>query len=132
MQHLLNPNAPRRRAGWLSAILFTFALAGAILLLPRLTAAQDKDYDVAPKLIHKVEPQYTKRAKDEKISGTVVLQIRVDTDGMARDPKILRSLDVDLDQQAILAVQQWKLEPATRNGVAVPARATVEIHFRLK
>lgn len=103
-----------------------FNLLGLTLLL----LAQERFYDTPPKVIHRVEAKFTDAARERKASGTVVLSLRVDTDGIPRDIQVVRPLDADLDQQAVLALKQWKLEPATKEGIPVTARATVEINFR--
>jgi periplasmic protein TonB len=86
----------------------------------------------APRVLAKVDPQYTREARDAKISGTVLLSIVVGSDGVARDVKVIRSLDSGLDERAVFAVQQWKFQPGVRDGAAVSVRATIEVNFRLK
>jgi len=127
MKHLLNTNAPRRRANWLTATIATLSFCA---LLSSIAVAQDKNYDVAPKVILKVEPQYTDGARDRKASGTVVLSVRIDTDGLARDMKVIRTLDQDLDVQAMSAVEKWRFEPGKKDGTPVPVKATIEVNFR--
>lgn len=130
MEHLLNANAPRRQATWLTATIVMVVMAGGLVVMPRVSTAQEKDFDVPPKVVSKVEPRYTDGARERNASGTVVLSVRVDTDGKARDIKVIRALDVDLDQEAMKAVAQWEFEPGRKKGVAVTVRATVEVNFR--
>ena len=85
----------------------------------------------APRLVHKVEPDYTNQAKDAKIEGQVVLAIEVGPDGKAHNIQVLRSLDQGLDQNAIAALRQWKFKPGTKDGEAVTVRANVEVNYRL-
>ena len=135
MKHLLNPNAPRRRATLLSAILAALSLVALACAIPLLTLAQDnapKNYDKPPRVIYKIEPQYTESAKDRKVSGTVVLKVTVRTLGGASDIAIVRSLDPDLDTQAIRAVEQWRFDPGTKDGQPVDVVATIEVNFILK
>ena len=86
---------------------------------------------VAPTLLHKVEPAYTKEAKDAKIEGTVVLNVEVHPDGRAHNMHVERSLDPGLDQNALEAVKQWEFRPGTKDGKPVAVAASVEINFRL-
>jgi protein TonB len=86
----------------------------------------------APKVLQKSDPAYTKEAKDAKISGTVLVTVVIGQDGVARDMKVVRSLDPGLDNNAMAAVQQWKFQPGTKDGQAVSTRATIEVNFRLK
>ena len=135
MKHLLNINAPRRKVTLLSATLATLGLVAMAFTLPLLSLAQDKEakpYDQPPRVAYKVEPQYTEGARDRKVAGTVILKVTVRTNGGADDIAIVRSLDPDLDEQAILAVKQWRFEPATKDGREVDVPATIEVNFKLK
>ncbi len=83
---------------------------------------------VNPQLKTYVEPVYPPAAAEKKISGTVVLEIRVDAQGNVSDVKVLKSVP-ELDQAAIDAVRKWKYEPAVIDGKAVPVVATVRVSF---
>jgi TonB family protein len=85
-----------------------------------------------PKVIYKIEPQYTREAARKKIQGMVLLSLTVDTDGIAKDINIIKGIDAGLDRNAVAAVAQWRFEPASQGNVPVPVRAHVEVHFRLK
>jgi protein TonB len=64
----------------------------------------------------------------------VELQIVVLADGSVGAIRVLKSLDDQdgLDRQAIEAAARWLFEPATLNGTAVAAKATLELEFRLR
>ena len=83
-----------------------------------------------PRLIHKVEPDYTDPARDAKTEGKVVLAIEVGPDGKAHNIQVIRSLDQGLDQNAIEAVRQWKFVPGMKDGEPVTVRANVEVNYR--
>ena len=85
----------------------------------------------APKVIYKIEPKYTRKARSEKIAGVVILTIVVGRDGRARDIRVKKSLDEGLDKQAQKAIAKWRFDPGKRGGVPVPVQATVEVSFRL-
>ena len=85
----------------------------------------------APRLSHKVEPQYTEEARAAKYSGTVVLYVEVGTDGLAHNMRVVRGLGLGLDQKALDAVGAWQFQPGMSNGVPVTVQATVEVNFRL-
>jgi len=85
----------------------------------------------APKVVHKVDPQYTKDARDAKIEGTVVVQTEIHTDGRAHNISVVKSLDPGLDHNAIDAISQWKFEPGKKDGEAVAVTATIEVNYRL-
>jgi len=85
----------------------------------------------APRLIRKIEPQYSEEARDAKLMGKVVLGVVVEEDGKIRQAKVLQGLGLGLDEKAVEAVKQWEFEPALREGKPVKVQATVEINFRL-
>ncbi len=89
-----------------------------------------------PVLINEVKPNYTAPAMSAKLQGRVELDAVVLADGSV-DPasiRITRSLDstFGLDQQAILAVKQWRFRPGTFKGQAVAVRVAVELTFTLR
>ena len=85
----------------------------------------------APTVLYKVDPEYSEEARKAKYSGTVVIQLIVDSSGRARDIKVVRSLGLGLDEKAIEAVNKWKFRPGMRNGQPVAVQATIEVNFRL-
>ena len=84
-----------------------------------------------PRLIYKVEPEFSEEARKAKFQGTVTLSIEVDAAGKVRNPHIVQSLGLGLDEKAIEAVLLWKFQPAYANGKAVATPAVVEVNFRL-
>lgn len=84
-----------------------------------------------PKVLSKVDPEYTKEAKDAKIEGTVVFQMTVRPDGHAHDIRIVRSLDSGLDEKAREAIENWEFEPGKKDGKPVAVLATIEVNFKL-
>jgi TonB family protein len=85
----------------------------------------------SPRVIFKIDPQYTEYARHEKIAGTTRLSLVVGTDGLAHDISVSQSLDPGLDQSAAEAVQQWHFAPGTLNGEPVAVRSVIEVNFTL-
>ena len=83
-----------------------------------------------PALILKMEPEYTEMARLAKYEGKAVLYVEIGTDGAPRNIRVVRSLGLGLDEQAVEAVSQWKFKPGTRDGVPVTVAATIEVNFR--
>jgi len=118
----------------------TILLATAWLLVAHPVALAEepaKIYKIAdgvkaPRLLSKIEPEYTEEARDAKVSGTAILKIVVAADGEVQKAEITQSLDPGLDANAIDAVTRWKFEPATLDGKPVAVSATVEVNFRLE
>jgi protein TonB len=115
----------------------------ALLLVGCTSSAQDmvqKTSDVvyavgngvtAPKPVYVPNPEYTEKARKEKIRGFVVLSMVVTAEGTVRDPHIAASLTKYLDQQALAAVSIWKFKPATQDGKPVAVRIKTRITFNL-
>ena len=86
----------------------------------------------APSLLSKIEPEYSEEARATKLQGTVLVKVEVDTDGLAKDIQVLKSQGMGLDEQAVIAITQWKFKPGMKDGVPVAVLAQIEINFRLK
>ncbi len=97
-----------------------------------VTAQDPAPKTTPPKVLYKVEPQYTEEAKTAKVSGSVLLSLTVDPSGAAQDITVARSLDEGLDQSAIAAVRQWQFAPATEDGKPVAFPVKIEVNFRLQ
>ncbi|HWC17630.1 MAG TPA: energy transducer TonB [Terriglobales bacterium] len=85
----------------------------------------------APRLISKIEPEYSQEARQAKHQGIVVLSLVVGADGKTRGIRLVRSLGMGLDEKAMEAVRQWRFEPAMKDGRPVPVLVDVEVSFRL-
>jgi TonB family protein len=64
-----------------------------------------------------------------RASGSVLIGLIVSSQGLPKDPHILKSLDKDLDQSAIEAVKQWRFAPAQKDGKAIAVRVSLQIEF---
>ena len=84
-----------------------------------------------PTCVYCPPPEYTKKARKDKVQGTVVVKVTITPDGSATNISIVKSLREDLDTQAINAVAKWKFKPATGpNGKLVPVICPIEVTFR--
>ncbi len=99
----------------------------AVVCLP----AQEILHTTQPTLIHKVEPGYTKEARDAKLEGTVGLSATIGTDGVPSEIKVVRGVGMGLDDKAVECLLQWRFKPATSHGEPVSTKVTVQINFRL-
>ncbi len=85
----------------------------------------------APSLLHKVEPEYSEEARTVKFQGTVLLEVVIDVDGVAKNIELINGLGFGLDEMAAQAISLWKFKPGERGGVPVPVQAQIEMNFRL-
>ena len=84
-----------------------------------------------PTLVHRVEPAYPPMAVSAHVQGIVILEAIVDTEGRVTDVKVLRSVNLMLDREAVAAVRQWRYSPVVLNGTAVPFVLSVSLSFSL-
>jgi TonB family protein len=84
-----------------------------------------------PKLLTKVEPEYTEEARSMKVSGTVLLKVVIDTDGTAKSYELINGVGYGLDEKAVQAISLWKFKPGEQGGVPIAVQAQIEVNFRL-
>ena len=70
---------------------------------------------------------------ENNIQGRVVVQFVVEKDGKVGEVKIVRSVDKDLDREAVRVCQALpKFTPGRQNGRAVPVWYTLPVNFKLQ
>jgi periplasmic protein TonB len=84
-----------------------------------------------PVLVHSVDAEFTKKAKDAKYQGVSVVSCVVDADGMPRHVHTIRKLGMGLDEKALEAVRQYKFKPSTLHGKPVAVQITIEVNFHI-
>ncbi len=76
-------------------------------------------------------PPYPRRARDQGIEGTVLVELEVDRDGRVRRV-FIRSLPHPAFRDVVLkTVRGWRFKPAVHKGVPVNVRVRVPIEFSL-
>jgi outer membrane biosynthesis protein TonB len=63
--------------------------------------------------------------------ASTVLSLIVDTEGYPKAICVERSAPFDLDQQSIATLEQYRFEPATKNGQPVAVRIHIQLDYRL-
>ena len=86
----------------------------------------------APALLHRVEPIYPDVAALAHLSGIVILEAVVNTDGCVESVKILRSRHPLLDKASEDALLQWRYSPLVLNGVPSSFVLTVTFNFSVQ
>ena len=86
----------------------------------------------APAILREVKPDYTEDARRRGLSGDVVLEIVVKSDGRVGAVRVMQGLGAGLDQRAVEAVRQWRFSPARRLGTPVDVLVEVAVEFRLR
>jgi protein TonB len=86
----------------------------------------------APALLHRVEPKYPDVAAIAQLSGMVILEAVVSTDGHVESVKILRSRHLLLDKACQEALLQWRYSPLVLNGIPTSFVLTVTFNFSVQ
>src|SRR5262249_55232598 len=86
----------------------------------------------APTSIKRVAPQYTDEARQERVVGTVILQVVIQTNGTADILKVVKPMPFGLTESALEALQEWRFMPAVRNGKEIPVAANIEVVFNIE
>jgi protein TonB len=86
----------------------------------------------APALLHRVEPVYPDVASMAQLTGLVILEATVNTDGCVDSVKVLRSRHPLLDKAAKDALMQWRYSPLVLNGIPTAFVLTVTFNFSTK
>jgi TonB family protein len=93
----------------------------------RLTLSPDESRKL---LLSKVGAVYPPIAKAAQISGTVVLQATISTEGAIENLRVV-SGPAMLQQSALNAVKQWRYRPYLLNNTPVEVEITVNVVFSL-
>ncbi len=84
-----------------------------------------------PRVIYRVQPEYTQAAIGARTQGVVILQLQIDTEGRVAAVTVLRGLPFGLTENAVRAAEQWRFEPFMVNGRPVPALFQLSVRFNI-
>lgn len=89
--------------------------------------------DVAPKPTQRSAMQYPKKARKNAITGYVIMNLLIASDGTIEKVKILESEPAGVfDDVALAGIQQWQFSPAQYQGKSVKVWAKQKIRFDLQ
>jgi periplasmic protein TonB len=83
----------------------------------------------APALLKRVEPVYPEMASAAQLTGLMILEATVGTDGCVESVRLLRSRHPFLDKAAVEALKQWQYTPLVLNATPTPFVLTVTFNF---
>jgi TonB family protein len=85
-----------------------------------------------PKVIYRVDPQFSEKARKAKYQGLCVLSIIVEPDGAPSNIHVTGKLGMGLDEKAIEAVKKWRFQPSMKDGHPVrygPVEVDMDFHL---
>lgn len=87
--------------------------------------------DQIPQVRATVPPQYPFEMRRAGITGEVLVEFIVDTNGNVRNPFAVRSSQREFETAAVQAVSKWKFRPGKKGGRVVNTRMQQPISFSL-
>lgn len=92
----------------------------------------DGRFDVPPRALQSIEPNYPLKARRKKREGDVLCEAVITKRGQVETVHVvLGSGYRELDSAALIALRRARFEPATRRGRSVEATVRITITFRL-
>ena len=89
--------------------------------------------DIAPSVAeYTTPPLYSDEARVRGIEGVVLVRAHIDASGRVNEARVTRALGFGLDQNALVALRQWRFRAGTRNTTPVPMDVDIEIGFTLR
>ena len=89
-------------------------------------------YDIPPSPKTAIQPKYPRKALNDEIEGTVIVQAFVDMYGYVRETIVLESIRKDLDKAAAKSLKKTRFSPAKKDGNPVGVWISVPVNFKLK
>ena len=77
-------------------------------------------------------PLYSDEARARGVEGIVTATAHVEADGHVSGASLVKGLGFGLDQNALVALRQWRFKPGTEDGHAVPMWTEIDIEFSLR
>jgi TonB family protein len=90
-----------------------------------------KEVDTKAAILSKTKAEYTDEARQNYISGVVLLEVILSSSGEIREIKVINPLPYGLTDSAIKAVRKVKFKPAAKDGRPVSQRTKFEYHFNI-
>jgi periplasmic protein TonB len=96
------------------------------------SASPSSRYDVPPKLLSGLTPKYPPSRLNSGEGGTAIVEFTVDEHGIPRDFSVVRTDYLYFASHAIIAMRDWRFQPAMKNGKPIAARLRIPFHYRTR
>jgi len=64
--------------------------------------------------------------------GKVIIEITIDERGEIVRKTVLQSLGPEIDNKCLAALENWRFQPATRNGTPIPSKQDAIFPFKAR
>jgi TonB family protein len=133
---LLNSTSNHRGITGRAVLLATAAtilIVVPLAALDTLPAGLARSGSASPTVIqYTTPPLYSDAARARGVEGFVTVEARIGTDGTVKRLHVVKRLGYGLDENALLAVRDWRFLPAMRDGMAVEAITQIDVEFSLR
>ncbi|MEE4270725.1 MAG: TonB family protein [Thermoanaerobaculales bacterium] len=85
-----------------------------------------------PEIIEKTPPTYPEEMRKGGVSGLVIAELVIDTNGQVRHVDVKESPAPELAAAATAAIESWTFKPATKDGEPITVSYIVTIKFSLQ
>jgi TonB family protein len=89
------------------------------------------EVDQKARILSRAEPQYTDEARENAVTGTVVLRAVFSASGDVTNIRVVSGLPYGLTESAVEAARGIKFSPAMKDGRAVSQYIQIEYNFNL-
>lgn len=104
--------------------------AAALTSAVDLTYYSAREVDVHPRALGKVEPIYPSVADRDRVSGKLLLQLKLQANGRVSDIEVLSATPAGVfEESALQAFRQARFSPAQKNGRPVRALVQIEVVY---
>jgi len=100
---------------------------------PNLYGVHD-DGVTLPEVIERIQPDYPAKARIERTSGLVAVQVLIDDSGQVVDSCVAYAVPTGLgfEERALSAVKSWRYTPARKDGSPVEFLRTVVVTWEIR
>ena len=105
--------------------------AESLKLVLAPTASSESSHVGAGTLVSKVQPDYPTMARQQHLSGTVVLEALISKQGTVAQLIPIASPDVLLTDAALNAVRKWTYTPYVLEGIPTEVDTTITVNFNI-
>ena len=110
-------------------------IVGGVVDAADVAPAKPVEFDAKtmkdPVFVSGPNPQYTEKALEREVQGTVVVKCVVSVDGKIHDCRILRGLPF-MDRAVIEALEKRRYTPATQGGRPIEVDYTFKLTLKLQ
>lgn len=122
-----------KEASWAIRFNDTWGFVPATAVMPiqeKTTEVSQTPFDEAPKMVSGLQVNYPPEAKQQGISGKVIIKALISKTGSVLDAETVKSI-AGLDEAAIEAVMKTKFKPGKYEGKPVEVWIRIPINFEL-